>query len=296
LSLERGPSSAQPTGGPGVTRFAKRGDHRLSYESSGPADGIPVLALHDLLADRGQLRALKEVPHNAIFRVTLPDARGHGASPMLSGRRYSSQELAADALTVIDAEGLTAVHLAAIGWGAATALALMEAAPERVVSLVLAIPYLPVLLSESPNPAAQRTGRDHLEMLQEAAAAAEKGQMERALDLFLGARMGADWRDRFSKPRLGAIRRAAGNLAPLLTGIAADAIDRNALMKLDTPVTLLISDEASPLERDTVEALAPLLSRSRILTAPAPPLDQPASGSGSEWTEAIARALLAHAA
>ncbi|MBW3634403.1 MAG: alpha/beta hydrolase, partial [Chloroflexi bacterium] len=173
---------------------------------------MPVLALHDLLADRGQLRALAETPHDAIFRVTLPDARGHGASPMLSGRRYSSRELAADALAVIEAEGLAAVHLTAVGWGAATALAVIEAAPERVNSLVLAAPYLPMLLSKSTTTAAQRAGQDHLEMLQEIAAAAEKGQMDRALDLFLGARIGADWGGRFSKPRLGAIRRAAGNL------------------------------------------------------------------------------------
>jgi pimeloyl-ACP methyl ester carboxylesterase len=231
-----------------------------------------------------------------MFRVTLPDARGHGASPMLSGRGYPARELAADALAVIDAEGLAQVHLVAIGWGANIALALIHAAPERVTSLVLAAPYLPMLLSESTTVAAQRAGRDHLEMLQEAAAAAEKGQMDRALDLFLGARMGAEWRDRFSKSRLAAIRRAAGNLAPLLTGLTADAIDRNALMQRDTSVTLLISEETSSLERGTVDALASLLPHSRIATVPRPPLDQPASSSGSEWTEAIARALLVHAA
>ena len=58
-------------------------------------------------------------------------------------------------------------------------------------------------------------------MMQEAAVLAEKGQTDRALDLFLGARIGADWRERFSKPRLGAIRRSAGNLAPLLAGMTA---------------------------------------------------------------------------
>jgi pimeloyl-ACP methyl ester carboxylesterase len=294
LSLERGRVGTPSTGGPGVTRFARRGDHRLSYESSGPADGIPVLALHDLLADRGQLRALAEAPHNAVFRVTLPDARGHGAAPMLSGRRYPSSELAADALAVIDAEGLAAVHLAAIGWGAAAALAITEAAPERVMSLVLVTPYLPVLLSESPDAAAQRAGRDHLEMMREAATAAEKGQMERALDLFLVARIGAGWRDRLSPPRLGAIRRAAGNLAPLLAGMAADTITLEALKSLDTSATLLVREDASFLDLGTVDALASVLPRSRIAAVPPPPLDQQASGS--EWTEAISQALLEHAA
>ena len=216
---ERGPVTPQPTGGPGITRFATRGDHRLSYESSGDGAAMPVLALHDLLADRGQLRPLAESPRAAQFRLTLPDARGHGASPMLSGRAYPPSELAADALAVLDAEGLPSAHLVAIGWAAATALALAVTAPQRVASLVLAAPYLPALVVDSPDATARQIGSAHLEMMQEAADLAEKGQTDRALDLFLGARIGADWRDRFSKPRLGAIRRSAGNLAPLLAGM-----------------------------------------------------------------------------
>ena len=134
---ERDSFTLQPTGGPGITRFATRGDHRLSYESHGDGAGIPVLALHDLLVDRGQLRSLAERPHDARFRLTLPDARGHGASPMLSGRAYPSRALAADALAVLDAEGLQRAHVVAIGWAAETALALAASAPQRVVSLVL---------------------------------------------------------------------------------------------------------------------------------------------------------------
>ncbi len=137
---------------------------------------MPVLALHDLLADRGQLRPLAEPPHDALFRLTLPDARGHGASPMLSGRAYPPSELAADALAVLDAEGLPSAHLVAIGWAAATALALAATAPQRVASLVLAAPYLPALVADSPDAAARQTGSAHLEMMQEAADLAEKGQ------------------------------------------------------------------------------------------------------------------------
>src|SRR5215204_5389406 len=146
----RGPVTPQPTGGPGITRFATRGDHRLSYESRGNVAGIPVLALHDLLADRGQLRSLAEPPHDTLFRLSLPDARGHGASPMLSGRAYPPGELAADALAVLDAEGLPSAHLVAIGWAAATAVSLAAIAPQRVASLVLAAPHLPALLVNSP--------------------------------------------------------------------------------------------------------------------------------------------------
>jgi pimeloyl-ACP methyl ester carboxylesterase len=287
--LEGGPFTPQPTGGPGITRFATRGDHRLSYESTGDAAATPVLALHDLLADRGQLRPLAEPPRDALFRLTLPDARGHGASPMLSGRAYPPSELAADALAVLDAEGLVNAHVVAVGWGAATALALVATAPQRVASLVLAAPYLPALVADSPDTAARQTGSTHVEMMREAADLAEKGQLDRALDLFLGTRIGADWRDRYSKPRLGAIRRSAGNLAPLLAGTISP-ITSDALNSLDMPIVLLVRDDAAALERVTVETLASLVPRARITTLPAESHDELASGSG--WTEAIAEALL----
>ncbi len=290
MNLERGPVTPQPTGGPGITRFATRGEHRLSYESSGDRAAIPVLALHDLLADRGQLRPLAEPPHDALFRLTLPDARGHGASPMLSGRAYPPGELAADALAVLDAEGLQSAHLVAIGWAAATALVLAASAPPRVASLVLAAPYLPALAAQNSDAAVRQTGSAHVEMMQEAADLAAKGQMDRALDVFLGARIGTDWRDRFSKPRLGAIRRSAGNLAPLLAGTIGDSIDADALKRLDMSVVLLVKEDAEVLERATVDTLASLVPRARITSVPPQSTEQPASGS--EWTEAIAEALL----
>src|SRR5215218_4683651 len=288
MILEPGSFSPQPIGGPGITRFATAGDHRLSYESRGDGAGIPVLALHDLLADRGQLRSLAEPPYEALFRLTIPDARGHGASPMLSGRSYPASALAADALAVLDAEGLPRAHLVAMGWAAETALVLAATAPQRVVSLVLAAPYLPALVANRGE-SARQIGSAHLELMQEATVLAEKGQADRALDLFLGARMGADWHDRFSKPRLGAIRRSAGNRAPLLAGMVSAPIDPDALARLDMPVGLLVKDDAEVLERTTVETLAALLPRVRIATLPQASHEQVAGGP--EWTGAIVEML-----
>jgi pimeloyl-ACP methyl ester carboxylesterase len=208
---------------------------------------------------------------------------------MLSGRAYPPSELAADALAVLNAEGLQSAHLVTIGWAAATALALAATAPQRVTSLVLAAPYLPALVADSPEVAARQTGSTHLEMMQEAAILAEKGKADRALDQFLTARIGADWRDRFSKARLGAIRRSAGNLAPLLAGTVAAPIDPDALTRLEMPVVLLVKDDAELLERVTVKILASFIPPVRIATLPPGTKDQPASGS--EWTEAIAEVL-----
>ena len=281
--------ATQPPGGPGVTRFAARGDHRLSYESRGGSAGAPVLALHDLLADRGQLRPLADPPRDALFRLTLPEARGHGASPMLSGPAYPASALAADVLAVLDAEGLQSVHVVAIGWAVETALALAVSAPQRVNSLALAAPYLPALVAARARGEARQIGSAHLEMMQEATVMADKGQIDRALDLFLGTRMGADWRTRLSKPRLGAIRRSSGNLAPLLAGSTRAPIDPGALAGLDVPAWLLTKDDADILERATVEILASLLPRARTGTLPPGPNEHVAISL--EWTGAIAGVL-----
>ena len=248
-----------------------------------------MLALHDLLANRGQLRPLAEPPHDALFRLTLPDARGHGASPMLSGRAYHSSALAADALAVLDAEGSQSAHVVAIGWAAETALTLAATAPQRINSLVLAAPYLPALVADQAEAAVRQIGSAHLERMREAAAQAEKGQADRALDLFLGVRIGADWRDRFSKQRLGVVRRSSGNLAPLLAGTASTPIAPDALTSLGMPVWLLATDDTEVLERATVEIIASLLPRARIGTLPSGPNEQMATGPA--WTDAIAAVL-----
>ena len=217
---------------------------------------MPVLALHDLLADRGQLRPLAEPPHDARFRLTLPDARGHGASPMLSGRAYPPSELAADALAVLDAEGLPSAHLVAIGWAAATALALAATAPQRVASLVLAAPYLPALRRGK-----SRCGGSPDRVGPPGDDARGRGPGRKGAD---GPRPRpvpgrADWRG-LARPLLETAPRRHPPLGRE-PGAAAGGhgwrpIDPDALTSLDMPVVLLVKDDAEVLERVTVETLA----------------------------------------
>ncbi len=281
-----------PTGGAGLTRFAPRAAHRLSYESSGDAAGAPVLALHDLLADRGQLRPLAAELTAAGFRVTLPDARGHGASAMVTGIAYPARELAADALAVLDAEGLTTAHVAAFGWGCAIALELAARAPQRIASLALVEPYLPALLLEHPNPSAREYGDAHLKVHQEAIQAASRGQTDRLLDLFPGVRWGAGWRDQTTRPRLGAIRRAAANLAPHLNALAREQIDTDALRAISIPVTIFVRRDAQPVERWNAEAIALLVPGSGVQGVTIPGRAADHSIVPSAWAPVLARALL----
>jgi pimeloyl-ACP methyl ester carboxylesterase len=267
-------------GGRGVTRFATRGGHRLSYESSGSAAGIQVLGLHDLLADRGQMRPLADLPEASSLRLTLPDARGHGASPTISARKYPFVELAADGLAVLDAEGVRVAHVAAFGWASAIALQMAVSAPERVASLVLVEPYLPWLLRDRPEGEARRVGEHHIEAIRAAATVAEKGQTDRALDLILDVRLGAGWRDRLSKVRLGAIRRSAGNLGPLLAGMTDETPSLRDLRSVATPLTLLLPENAPADQRWTVDLLAEL-PQARVKLVP----------GESDWTAPLAHAL-----
>lgn len=246
----------RPTGGIGISRFAQQGTHRLSYESAGATDGNAVLLLHDLLADRGSLRQLAGGLVEAGWRITLPDASGHGASPMISGRAYPLPQLVADVHAVLDAEGLASSHIVAFGWGALTALALGSERRPRASSLLLVEPYLPALLHAHPNEEAQKYGAAHLEALAQAGDAAYKGLTDRALDLYPGVRWGTGWRDRVPKHRLAAIRRGAANLSPLLALLGAAESDLEMLHRINLPVTIFTRRNGPQFEQWNAEALS----------------------------------------
>lgn len=279
------------SGGFGVTRFATRGDQRLSFESGGENDGTPVILLHDLLADRGQLRPLGVALTEVGFRVTLPDIRGHGASPMIAGRGYPLSALANDVLAVMDAENLAATHVVAFGWAASIALELAARSPRRVDSLVLVTPNMPALIADLPVDGARRYGAAQEEIIREAADAAYKGLTDRALDLYLGIRWGSDWRDRLTKPRLGAIRRAAANLAPLLEGMAPKGLDRDALRAVGAPVTIFLRTEPPAFERWNAEALAALVPGASVQSATISS-DDGRSSITPEWAPVLLRVLV----
>lgn len=272
--------------GPDVSRFVQRGEHRLSYESRGETGAPPVLVLHDLLAARGQLRDLAQALTTAGWEAVLADVRGHGASPFISGPSYPPAELAADAIAVLDAEGLATTRVVAFGWSALIALELAARHPQRVQGIVLVEPYLPALLAEHPNEEAQKYGAAHLEALSQAADASYKGLTDRALDLYPGVRWGTGWRDHITKPRLGAIRRAAPSLAALLTTLGQAATDET-LAAVRTPVTMLVRRNSRNAEQWNAEVLALRIPGAGILNveidAGIPPADV--------WTTSIVKAL-----
>lgn len=284
-----------PSPGPrsGGTRFARRGSARLAYETAGPpaASGptVPLVLLHDLLDDRSGFAAVRGAisgSADAVPPLVLPDARGHGASAALANRRITLPDLAADALAILDAEAISRAHLVGHGLGAATAFALAAAAPTRVASLILVDPS-PVTFGGAVDPAA----RALREALKAAADAADKGLTDRALDALLDPRWGAGWRDRLPRPRLAAVRRHAGALAPLLTALAAYAPTDGGVGGVLAPTLVVHAANAQTAARRTAERLAALLPVARLTTIPPGP--ETALPLGDEAGAALAALVLA---
>jgi len=110
------------------------GDATISYEVTG--EGDPVLLIMGLGADsRGW--TLQAPPFAEQFQVMTFDNRGVGRSSVPAGP-YSTEQMARDALAVMDGAGIEHAHVLGVSLGGTIAqhLALME--PARVRSLVLA--------------------------------------------------------------------------------------------------------------------------------------------------------------
>ena len=98
-----------------------------------PGRGTPVLLLHGLASTRHIWDLV--VPGLAGLPVLALDQRGHGDSGRPEGP-YDGGTVVADALTALDAVGLSRVVVVGHSWGAWTALRLAATAPERVLAVV----------------------------------------------------------------------------------------------------------------------------------------------------------------
>ena len=101
-----------------------------------PGSGaVPVLLLHGLASSRRFWDLV--VPHLVAGGVPVValDQRGHGDSDRPTGP-YDGMTVATDALTALDALGLSRVVVVGHSWGASTALRLAATAPERVLAAV----------------------------------------------------------------------------------------------------------------------------------------------------------------
>ena len=108
---------------------------RLHIAEAGPEDATPVLCLHGWPQHWWMWRRV--VPHLCNdHRLVCPDIRGLGWSGWPADGDFAKERLADDALAVLDALGLSRVHLLTHDWGAWTGLLLGLRSPARVRSLL----------------------------------------------------------------------------------------------------------------------------------------------------------------
>jgi 3-oxoadipate enol-lactonase len=120
-----------------VSSAALAGDGTwIAYEATGRRDRPPVLLLQGLGVDaRGW--ALQRIPLGRRYRLLGVDNRGVGGSAG-APRPYSLEQMADDAVAVLDAEGVEAAHVIGASMGGVLAQILAVRHPHRVRSLVLA--------------------------------------------------------------------------------------------------------------------------------------------------------------
>jgi 3-oxoadipate enol-lactonase len=109
---------------------------RIHFDVVGRRSGEPVLLIQGLGADaRGWFLQRAVLAHR--YRVVTFDNRGVGRSEKPAGP-YDLTQMAADALSVLDAAGIESAHVVGASMGGVLAQIVAVAAPERVRSLVLA--------------------------------------------------------------------------------------------------------------------------------------------------------------
>lgn len=117
------------------------GDGELLVAEYGPADGIPVLAIHGITANsRAWPAVARRLPE---VRLIAPDLRGRARSshlPASTGLRNHAADLA----RVLDHLGVGPVPVVGHSMGAFVAVALAAARPDAVASLLLVDGGLPL--------------------------------------------------------------------------------------------------------------------------------------------------------
>jgi 3-oxoadipate enol-lactonase len=116
--------------------FADLADARLHYRFDGPEDA-PVVLLSNSLGTELEMWNPQMPALSARYRVLRYDSRGHGRSSVTPGP-YTIDQLARDALALIDALRIERVRFCGLSMGGAVGQWLGVHAPERVAMLVLA--------------------------------------------------------------------------------------------------------------------------------------------------------------
>jgi len=108
---------------------------RIHYESTGRHNGAPVLLVQGLGAEKNSWNAQRAVLA-LKYRTVALDNRGAGRSDKPGGA-YNLEDMAADAIAVLDHAGVESAHVVGLSMGGAISQIIAVKYPERVRSLTL---------------------------------------------------------------------------------------------------------------------------------------------------------------
>jgi 3-oxoadipate enol-lactonase len=108
----------------------------IAYETYGRADGDPVLMIQGLGSDSHGW-TLQRMAFRRRYRCIAIDNRGVGGTAG-APRPFSLEQMADDAMAILDAEGVDRAHVMGASMGGAISQMVAVRHPERVRSLVLA--------------------------------------------------------------------------------------------------------------------------------------------------------------
>lgn len=134
---DTGRTALYPALEPRVSGFLQRGGHRVYWEESGSAEGVPVLFLHGGpgAGCHPHQRRYFDPGH---YRIILMDQRGCGRSTPLGGLEENTTEaLLGDMEALRHHLGIRRWILFGGSWGSSLALAAAEARPEHCLGLIL---------------------------------------------------------------------------------------------------------------------------------------------------------------
>ena len=260
--------------------------HRAGVELAvwDAGEGVPVLLLHGLTATHRYVVMGSTRLERAGHRVISYDARGHGmSSPARDSSGYGYDELALDAVAVLDTLQVPRAVLAGASMGAHTLLRVALEHPDRVGGVVVITPAYEPGESEDPVRLA------HWDALAEGL---RTGGVEGFLAAYGEPRVPAAWRDTV----LTVIRqRLSLHEHPGAVADALSAVPRSRpfeslsdLERIAVPAAIVASaDEADPEHPQAVgEAYANAIPGAKLITDD--PGRSPVAWQGSQLSAVIA--------
>ena len=117
-------------------RMVASGDVQLRVEHTLRPGAPALLLINSLGTDHGMWDDQRDAL-SARYELIRYDTRGHGKSTTGAKVEVSLEQLAADALAVLDACGIARAHICGVSLGGMTAMQIARQAPDRVLKLVL---------------------------------------------------------------------------------------------------------------------------------------------------------------